>query len=231
MSNAYLVRLETQAKSIKTRRDLVAFYKKIVSLKDYVDDVHFEYWSEKESEGILGSIVLNKDTFQSLYQSAAQITDGHNADFYKVQAQHYGLNYSMSRQKGSDRIDMRIEDISTEFYVYPSERLYSAKVPFFIILYRALFVRFPRLPFLKNLKEIDLFFVKISFDQWQNIRKNVEANNSLFIKFIEKVIGLYNVKKAVGGNFNDTVMEWVADMFEYSKVKGLIIYQKILPFP
>ena len=81
MSDQYRVDLEVK-KKIRTNEDFIKFYKKISLLKDFVDEIDFEYYEEGEWDEISGTLLLNKNKFKSLYKSTAEIRWGHNSDFY-----------------------------------------------------------------------------------------------------------------------------------------------------
>lgn len=138
----------------------------------------------------------------------------------------------MFRRKNTNTIRVVIEDIAEELYykrlaVTSIKYLFLLGVPKLRFTAPLIFITLSQPTFLKNINEINLFFVRILFDRFKRINKHVEENNQIFIEFIKEVIKLYTVNKCIGRNYNDTSCDGIP-IFDYSKNKGFRIYQKTL---
>lgn len=243
MSDQYRVDLEVK-KKIRTKEDFIKFYKKILLLNDFVDEINFEYYEEDEWDEISGTLLLNKNKFKSLYKTAAEIKWGHNSDFYQNQAKNYHINFEMPRWKKSNKIDIVIEDISEEFYSHHYPYAISI-LPCYLawikngkvvwrVPWRKILIALSQPKFLRNVREIklplpliDKSFLTIIFSPFKKINKYVRENNRIFIEFIMKVIDLYDVDKCIGRHYNDTSDDGTL-IFEYSKKTGFKIHHETL---
>lgn len=243
MSDQYRVDLEVK-KEIRTNEDFIKFYKKILLLKDFVDEINFEHYEEAEWDEISGTILLNKNKFKSLYKTAAEIKWGHNSDFYQNQAENYHLNFEMIRWNKSNNVNIVIEDISEEFYCHHYSYTISL-LPCYLIWikdgkavrsmpWRIILIAFSQPKFLKNVREIKLplpligkSFLTIIFSSFKKINRYIKENNRVFIEFIMEVISLYDVDECIGRHYNNTSEEGTL-IFEYSEKTGFKIHHETL---
>ncbi|MBI2578887.1 MAG: hypothetical protein HYW26_04195 [Candidatus Aenigmarchaeota archaeon] len=240
MASVYRVEAEID-KNIKTKEDMIKFFKKILQLKEFVEESNFECFEDDDTISVDGSIVLSKNKFGSLYKSASEIKWGHNAEFYQDSAKKYRMNFSVTKWKEWGVIRIVLEDISSEFYHKHSFRTvffgkmiigwYSNREKRFLfkIPYYYLVLNLPQPSFLKNTKEIRLPFISINFDIFDRINKYVEENNRVFVEFIKKFVELYNVDTCVGKDYSTVSMEG-AIIFDYSKKNGFVVHDHTLLF-
>lgn len=243
MSDQYRVDLEVKEK-IRTNDDFIKFYKKISLLKDFVDEINFEYYEEDEWDEISGTLLLNKNKFESLYKTAAEIKWGDNSDFYQDKAENYHMNFEMIRWKKSNKINIVIEDISEEFYCYHYSYTISL-LPCYLawvkgekvicrVPYRKILIALSQPKFMKNVREIklplpliDKSFFTFIFSNFKKINKYIKENNETFVEFIIEVISLYDVDKCIGRHYNNTSEEGTL-IFGYSEKTGFKIYHETL---
>lgn len=228
-------------KDIGNKEALIEFYKKISELCGFVDEINYKYYKENERDAVEGQIVLNKNTFYSLYKSAAEINWGNNSDFYQGRAKQYGINFSVTYWKKTKKLDITIEDIAAEFYRHHSTRTVFYLKKFFgwlrndkllfCVPYYTICICLNRPKFLKRNCEIRLPFAAIQFGESKRfdvIDKFVEENNKTFIEFIKKVIALYDADKCAGRHYSDASGDGIL-IFDYSKANGFKIYRQNLP--